>query len=216
MDSRKKLPFSMLRQITLSTSATHLVLYTLFFCSGCSALIYQVMWQRMLFTVFGVDLESVTIIVSVFMFGMGIGGLYGGYISDKLPKHLLNLYIIIEIGIAIFGFASPALINILGNSLFSSNKLMTAASSFIILAIPTILMGATFPILVTHVNTYNHNVGRSVGSLYFANTLGGAAGAYLSGFILLYIFTLPASINHAALLNLIIAATAFLMFRRNK
>lgn len=49
------------------------ILSFLFFFSGCAALIYQVIWQRMLFTIFGVNLESVTIIVSVFMFGLGVG-----------------------------------------------------------------------------------------------------------------------------------------------
>jgi predicted membrane-bound spermidine synthase len=201
---------------TLNAPAMHIILYSLFFCSGCSALIYQVMWERMLFTVFGVDLESITIIVSVFMFGLGIGGLCGGYIADRLPGRLLTSYIILELGIALFGFASPTLINILGNAMFSSNSLMTVITSFLILAFPTILMGATFPILVMHVNTFHQNVGHSVGSLYFVNTLGGAAGAYLSGFILLYSLDLPASINGAAFLNLVIAGTALLVFRKHK
>jgi predicted membrane-bound spermidine synthase len=206
----------LLTPVSANASTMQIILYSLFFCSGCSALIYQVMWQRMLFTVFGVDLESITIIVSVFMFGLGIGGLCGGYIADRLPGRLLASYIIIELGIALFGFASPIMINMLGNAMFSNSSLMTAIASFLILAFPTILMGATFPILVMHVNSAHQNIGRSVGSLYFANTLGGAAGAYLSGFILLYRLDLPASINRAAFLNLVIAGTALLMFRNTK
>jgi len=42
-----------------------------FFMSGFAALIYQIAWQRMLFTAFGVDLESITIIIAVFMAGLG-------------------------------------------------------------------------------------------------------------------------------------------------
>lgn len=205
-----------LSDITLTTSTTHLILYILFFCSGCAALIYQVMWQRMLFTVFGVDLESITIIVSVFMFGLGVGGILGGYLADALPKRRLALYVILELGIAIFGFFSFDLINALSNTLFNSSRLITACMSFLVLAFPTILMGATFPILVTHVNQLHHNVGRSVGSLYFANTLGGAMGAYLSGFILLYSLDMVEVVNRAAFLNLTIAFAAILIFRRQK
>lgn len=197
-------------------SYAHLVLYILFFGSGYSALIYQVMWQRLLFTIFGVDLESVTIIVSVFMFGLGVGGLCGGFIADRLSSRLLLLYVVIEIGIALFGFFSPIIIEGLGNTLFSQYEFMTAITSFIILAFPTILMGATFPILVTYINTFYQHIGRSVGNLYFVNTLGGATGAYFSGFILLYVMDLSDAIHWAAMINLLIALVAVIVFRRRK
>ncbi len=193
-----------------------LVLYILFFCSGCSALIYQLMWQRMLFTQFGVDLESITIIVSVFMFGLGVGGLLGGIVADGLHGRLLQLYIAIEIGIAVFGFLSPNMIDTLGNLTVSHSGWITGMWSFVILAFPTILMGATFPILVTHVSTMDQNIGKSVGELYFANTLGGAIGACLSGFILLNIIDMIGVIQCAAYLNLIVAIVAFLVFSRTK
>lgn len=189
-------------------------LLALFFLSGCSALIYQVTWERMLFTLFGVDLESITIIVSVFMFGLGVGGILGGLLADRFPHHLLWLYILIELGIALFGFSSPTIIHFFGDTTLSQSEWTTALFSYCILAVPTCLMGATFPILVTHVNQSNHNIGRSVGSLYFANTLGGALGAYFAGFVLLYTFDLVGAINQAAILNLIIATIAWLVFRR--
>lgn len=196
--------------------AFHSVLYILFFFSGCAALIYQVIWQRMLFTLFGVDLESITIIVSVFMFGLGMGGLLGGLISDKLRTKLLTLYIIIELSIAAFGFLSPDIIASLGGATSGNNELLVALISFLILAFPTILMGATFPILVTHVNAYDKNIGQSVGALYFVNTLGGALGVFLSGFFLLNVMGLVGVINVAAFLNLIVAMVALLFFRRHK
>jgi hypothetical protein len=73
VSNSKKQDFSLFTPIRFPDSVTRLVLSILFFFSGTAALIYQVMWQRMLFTLFGVDLESITIIVSVFMFGLGIG-----------------------------------------------------------------------------------------------------------------------------------------------
>lgn len=204
---------------TLPTAQPHLITITfmlcvLFFGSGCSALIYQVAWQRMLFTLFGVDLISITIIVSVFMLGLGIGGLYGGIIADKLNSKLLILYILIELGIAVFGIFSPHIIHLLAIPI--TNPLTTAVSSFFILAFPTILMGATFPILVTHINKTIQHIGQSVGTLYFANALGGAVGAYCSGFFLLHWTGLMGLINIAASLNLMIAIAAFFFFIRVK
>lgn len=191
------------------------ILYLLFFLSGSAALIYQIMWQRMLFTLFGVDLEAVTIIISVFMFGLGIGGIAGGILADKMPGRLLLFYVIIEISIAGFGYFSPALIDSIGN-LPLDNKLIITLFSFILLAVPTFLMGATFPILVIHVNQFHKHIGKSVGGLYFSNTLGGAIGAYLSGFILLYLTDLVGAIQSAAAINIFIAMTALLLLRRKQ
>jgi predicted membrane-bound spermidine synthase len=213
MESPQNQDGYVLHDYAIGTATTHVILYTLFFLSGVSALIYQIMWQRMLFTIFGVDLTSITIIISVFMFGLGIGGLLGGYIADIMTKRLLILYVCIELGIALFGFVSTGLINGLGNVLFSANEWVTAVACFLMLAFPTILMGATFPILVTHVNLHYQNIGKSVGNLYFANTMGAAVGAYFSGFILLSLMGLSGSVNRAAILNLVIAGVAYIAFR---
>jgi predicted membrane-bound spermidine synthase len=189
-------------------------LYFLFFLSGCSALIYQVMWQRLLFTVFGVDINSITIVVSVFMFGLGLGGMAGGYLADAWPERALLLYVAIEVCIAMFGFFSPYIINTLGDTCAGSGHLVTVAASFLALAVPTLLMGATFPILVMYINRYKRNIGDSVGGLYFSNTLGGAMGAALSGFVLLYFVGIAGAVNAAAALNLIVAVVALGVFRR--
>src|SRR3984893_11286151 len=59
--------------------------YFLFFISGFPALIYQIVWQRSLFAIYGVNIESVTMIVTVFMLGLGLGSLAGGRLSS-LPR----------------------------------------------------------------------------------------------------------------------------------
>lgn len=190
------------------------ILYLLFFFSGTASLIYQVTWQRMLFTRFGVDLDSITVIVSVFMLGLGMGGLLGGVLADKHTKTLLMLYICIELAIAIFGFFSPHFIGLVDRVAIHSNEFVTAISCFIILIFPTLLMGATFPLLVTHVANYYQNIGQSVGNLYFANTLGGAVGVFLSGFVLLNFLSLIGVINCAVAINITVAFIAFIIFRR--
>ena len=78
----------------------------IFFISGLSALIYQVCWQRLLFTGFGVDLTSITVIVSAFMAGLGVGAFFGGRIADKYPQNFILIFCLIELGIGCFGFFS--------------------------------------------------------------------------------------------------------------
>jgi predicted MFS family arabinose efflux permease len=63
--------------------ADKLILFSFLF-SGCAALIYQVSWQRALYGLIGVDMDSITIIVSVFMLGIGLGGMLGGWLSDQV------------------------------------------------------------------------------------------------------------------------------------
>jgi MFS family permease len=54
----------------------------LFFASGAAALFYQIAWQRTLFGWYGVDLDSVSVIVSIFMLGLGVGAIVGGWLAD--------------------------------------------------------------------------------------------------------------------------------------
>ena len=93
------------RQNGTRLTRTREYIAVLFFISGFSALIYQIVWQRVLFTAFGVDSESITIIVSVFMFGLGIGALAGSWLV-KFRGRLLRIFLLAEIGIGIFGFFS--------------------------------------------------------------------------------------------------------------
>src|SRR4051812_25924584 len=87
-----------------------------FFLSGIAALIYQVIWQRLLFVVVGVDLESVTIVVSTYMMGLGLGALIGGWLADRMPERILLIFCGVEAGIAVFGLMSVDLILGLGTT----------------------------------------------------------------------------------------------------
>jgi spermidine synthase len=64
--------------------------YLLFFLSGFPALIYQIVWQRALFALYGVDIESATLIVTIFMLGLGLGSLAGGWLSARRWVNLLR------------------------------------------------------------------------------------------------------------------------------
>src|SRR4051812_42416323 len=75
----------------------------IFFASGFAALIYQIVWQRSLFTIFGLNVEAVTVVVSGFIAGLGLGSLIGGRLSGIERVHLLGIFGAIEIAIGVFG-----------------------------------------------------------------------------------------------------------------
>src|SRR6266404_2524551 len=78
----------------------------LFLCSGMPALIYQIVWQRVLFSIYGVNSQSVAVVVSAFMIGLGLGSLLGGYLSSRFPRHAIRLFGLAELGVALFGLCS--------------------------------------------------------------------------------------------------------------
>src|SRR5271167_4083290 len=81
-------------------------IYVLFFLSGFPALIYQIVWQRSLFTIYGVNIESVTMVVTAFMLGLGLGSLLGGFVSTLSGIPLLAAFGLAELGTGVFGLVS--------------------------------------------------------------------------------------------------------------
>ena len=182
------------------------MILALFFASGMAALIYQVCWQRLLFGAFGVDMDSITIIVSTFMAGLGVGALAGGALADAFPHRILPLFAAAEWGIGLFGLASPLLIPWVGDLFVAAPRPIVALANFALVSVPATLMGATLPMLVAHVYREHRNVGVSVGTLYFANTLGAALGAGVTGFVLFNVLSLDHTIFVAVSLNVAVGA----------
>ena len=187
-------------------------LAAIFFISGFSALIYQVCWQRLLFTGFGVDLTSVTIIISIFMVGLGMGAFYGGRMADKFKENTIFIFCLIELLIGVFGFFSSKLILLLQDHFVYSSILKISFLNFILLLFPTFLMGSTMPLLTSFFNHFLNNVGESIGVLYFYNTLGAGFGALGTGFIFFNYIGLSETIYIAATLNVIVAISGFIIY----
>src|SRR3954471_2615696 len=99
-----------------------------FFLSGFAALVYQVCWQRLLFVALGTDIDSITIIVSTFMLGLGVGALAGGALHDRYPDRILPLFAGAEAGIGMFGLATPHLIADLGAAVVGQSLAVIAAA----------------------------------------------------------------------------------------
>lgn len=155
-------------------------IYILFFFSGFSALLYQIVWQRALFDIYGVNIESVTVVVTAFMLGLGLGSLLGGQLSRQMRLPLLALFGTLELAIAVFGVFSLRLFHWVASFTAGASLLTTSLVAFVVVLIPTLLMGSTLPLLVTQMVKVTENVGRSVGKLYFVNTLGSAVACFFA------------------------------------
>ena len=184
-------------------------LAVLFFCSGMPALLYQIVWQRALFAIYGVNAQSVAVVVTAFMLGLGMGSFVGGRLSARFPRHGILIFGIAELGVAVFGLSSLRIFQSVAAYTAGANLIWTIFFSLLLLFVPTVLMGATLPLLVNHLVLRTNRVGTSVSTLYFVNTFGSAVACYLCATFLLRDFGQTGSVFIAACMNTAVGAAAY-------
>src|SRR5262245_39127827 len=176
-----------------------------FFASGFAALLYQVVWQRLLAIFSGADVHSATIVVAAFMAGLGCGSFGGGHIADRVTRRTsLMLFVAAELAVAAFGLASSSFfygflyqhLGPLGLGLST-----TCAVLFVSLLWPTFFMGASLPLLTRALARDVSGAPATVGWLYACNTLGAAAGALVGTWSLLPGSGLSGTVRMAASIN---------------
>jgi spermidine synthase len=182
-------------------------LYLFFFVSGFPALLYQIVWQRALFTLYGVNIESVTMVVTAFMVGLGLGSLLGGMVSRDPRVSPLRVFGFVELSISLYGTLSLKIFHWAAHFTAGAPPLETGLVAFALVAIPTLLMGATLPLLVSYAVRYSNNVGASVGSLYAVNTLGSAYACFCAGLFLMRSLGESRTVALAAGLNALLGTT---------
>jgi spermidine synthase len=170
------------------------VLVTVFFFSGLCGLIYEVVWSRMLTLVFGNTTHAISAVVAVFMLGLAVGSYLCGRWIPKI-KNLLRGYALIEMGVGVYAalfmpilYGVQAIHSILFPLVYNIPVLLNLSRillSLILLLIPTLLMGATTPLLGQMLTRSAKFVGRDIGALYALNTLGAATGCFFGAFVLI-------------------------------
>ena len=200
----------------------HTVILILFFFSGASGLIYEVIWQGMLNLVFGNTTFATTTVIASFMGGMALGSYFFGRFADRF-KNPLKLYAYLEIGIGVFALLFPYLLSAVSNfqlsifRAFPTTLLISNVIRFIlcftVLLIPSILMGGTLPVVSRFYITTVRHLSRGVGRLYGINTFGGVAGTFCAIFFLISSFGARQITYTAAAINLAIATAAFVLSR---
>jgi spermidine synthase len=188
--------------------------FGLFFLSGFPALLYQIVWQRALFTAYGVNAESVAVIVTAFMAGLGIGSLVGGRLSAINRASLLAVFGTIELGIGTFGWFSLDLFHRVALFTVGASAGKTGAITFFLLLFPTVLMGSTLPLLAAHFVSVTRNVGASVSSLYGVNTFGSVIACLVAATFAMRLLGEMGTVRLGTAINLLVAVSAFLLSSR--
>ena len=192
------------------------VVAVLFFVSGIPALLYQIVWQRALFTIYGVNIESVTVVVAAFMLGLGIGSLAGGWISQRPKLPILLVFSTMELAIAAYGMGSLPLFRSMEGFTSQITNLELGLVTFLLVLVPTVLMGATLPLLTSHLVGLSGNVGRSVGLLYFVNTAGSAFACLAAVRFTMPVLMMSGTVQTAAAINVVVSLWALLFGWRSR
>lgn len=193
------------------------LLSVLFFLSGASALIYQLLWLRLLGLVFGVTVHAASTVLASFMAGLAVGSYAAGRIAPRVRRPLL-WFGAAEALIAASAIATPSALGALQalyasvhTSLPDSIAALTAARfvmSFAVLIVPTVLMGATLPLVMKSTLSQSSVVGARFGLLYAVNTAGAIAGTLAAGLLLIPAFGIRRTFMVAAASNLLVAVTS--------
>jgi len=188
-----------------------LILLMLFVGSGCSALIYEVVWLQLLQLVIGSTAVSLGVLLGTFMGGMCLGSLLAPRLISR-RRHPLRVYAMLELGIACLALAvlygMPHIEKIYADTAgggWMASLALRGAVSMVCLAAPTMLMGATLPAISRWVRTTPEGVSW-LGFFYGGNIAGAVVGCLLAGFHLLRLYDMATATYVAAAINLAVAA----------
>ncbi|RJP23231.1 MAG: spermidine synthase [Candidatus Abyssobacteria bacterium SURF_5] len=197
------------------------IYYVLFFLSGMSALIYEIVWTRRLTLIFGITVYSISTVLVAFMGGLALGSILVGSRIDK-RRDPLRVYAFFEIGIGICALLLPFALSALNpayrflyQTMEASPYLMSLAKFLMsagVLIVPTTMMGATLPVLSKFIVKQMDRSGAAVGSLYAVNTLGALSGCFLAGFVLLGWIGVSRSEWLAVSINILIGIAALIIY----
>jgi spermidine synthase len=195
-------------------------LFLLFVGSGCAALIYEIVWFQLLQLVIGSSSISLGILLGTFMGGMCLGSLL---LPRLIParEHPLRVYAALEAGIGILAIAILAGMPLVGGIYTAwagegiAGIVFRAIIAGICLLPPTILMGATLPAISRWVKATPDGVAW-LGFFYGGNIAGGVVGSLVAGFYLLRMFDVATATAAAVVLNLAVAAIAFVLSRKTE
>ncbi|MFC1851123.1 fused MFS/spermidine synthase, partial [candidate division CSSED10-310 bacterium] len=198
------------RRTDLSLDVIDKAVILCFFLTGCTGLAYEVVWSRQLALTFGAAAPSVGIVLASFMLGLGLGSLIVGQWADRLKRPLVA-YAIIEGVIGVYALLFTLILKQVDSIYFQLFAVQFPGLTFIrigliflLLLLPTFLMGGTLPLLSRYWIKKREQVHYGVGFLYGINTFGAVLGAFLSGYFLIASIGLAMTINIAAFINLLV------------
>ena len=206
------------------TSARSAAIHVLFFGSGATTLVFEVVWLRGFAIVLGNTLYAMSCVLTAFTLGMALGSVlanrYVNRFSTRSAGFFIASYGLLELAIGVFGLLVTLalflqqetllgiVVGITGDSLAGTLATQFMLSLFI-MAIPTACMGATLPILCMGLDR-----DADTSTLYGFNTFGAAIGSLVASFVLIYQFGCIGSGAIVAGLNATICLAAIVASRR--
>ncbi|MFQ6094054.1 MAG: fused MFS/spermidine synthase, partial [bacterium] len=195
--------------------------------SGFAALAYEVLWMRSLVYVMATDTYSFSAMLTTFLLGLAVGSLLVSRFIDSRGD-LVFSFGCLEAAIGLLALTGiPAMAGLMG----LSERMWQAGGveagwtlraeiyfidTFLVMFLPAVLMGMTFPIVSKIFTPDIRRRGRSIGSVYAANTIGAIAGSFAGGFILIPLLGIQKSIALTAALNGAVGAGLVLLTKQPK
>jgi len=180
----------------------------------------------MLVLIFGNTMLAASTVLTAYMAGLAAGSFFAGKYIDKKPRPLIRIYALLEGGIGLFALAFPFLLKLVepvytglyatlegNNAVFN---LVRFVICFLLILIPTFLMGATLPVLIKRFVKSSDSIGREMGILYGLNTAGAVVGSVACGFLFLGILGMKLSTLVGIAVNLSVALAAWLIGKNDK
>lgn len=191
------------------------ILFTLFFLSGFCSLLYQVIWLRMAYASFGVITPVMSVIISVFMLGLALGSFWGGRLINGLTSRCnispVIFYALTELLIGLGAFAVPELFSLGEHLLLSAGEIHSAKYlilSDLIITISVlpwcILMGFTYPFMMSFLKLLDKKNSSGFSYLYLANVIGAMCGVFFTAWVLIELTGFHNSLLIAASCNILV------------
>jgi len=199
------------------------ILYLLFFFTGSSGLIYQVVWGRLFGLIFGNTVFASSTVLAAYFAGLALGGYLGGrYIAERNDG--LRVYGLLELGVGVFGASMPLIVRAVAGiygwiyrGFEPSFAVLTGIRlllSLLALIAPCLLIGATLPVVSKYLTDIRRDGRGTIAKLYGINTLGAVVGAFAGGFLLIGRLGIMLTSFTAAAINLAVAVLACVIYRR--
>ena len=189
----------------------------LFFFSGATALVYEVVWSKFLSQMFGSTIYAQTAVLAAFMGGLALGNKFFGRWADRALRPV-RAYGVLEIAIGLYAFLFPLLDRAadhlfvaVGTGLVEHAGMLLALKAVLAAALllgPTILMGGTLPLMAAWLQKSTEDAGRRSARFYSVNSLGAVCGSALAGFYLVQHFGMIATLYITATVNIVIGLAA--------
>jgi spermidine synthase len=196
--------------------------FVLFFASGISGLIYEVVWLRILSRIIGVTAYATAVTLAAFMAGLALGSFIFGRLIDKRNDQL-RIFALLQLWVAVVAVVTPiALTGSVGVYKYISEishhnaaaiSITRVIVSFFTLLVPTMLMGGTLPVLTSYLVRQGGLFGKNFSLLYGLNTLGGVCGVVLSGFVTIGAIGEWNTMFTGVSINLVVGSVAFVLHR---